>query len=78
MVIITDAQQNTILHIAGPLQPSERVAFMAALAELLVGRRRSLGDGELMRELRTLQRAHFAPPPDELNNGRPRDFTAPR
>ena len=38
---------------------------MAQLCELLIGCRRPLGDGELMRELRALQRAHFHPPPDE-------------
>ena len=65
MVTLTDAQQDAILSAARPLQPSERVAFMAALAELLAGRRLSLGDGELARTLRDLQRAHFHPPTDE-------------
>ena len=65
MIVLTDAQQDAILSAARPLQPSERVAFMAALAELLAGRRLSLGDGELGRTLRDLQRAHFHPPTDE-------------
>ena len=59
MVTLTDAQQDAILNVARPLQPSERVAFMAALAELLAGRRHSLGDGELGRMLRDLQRRIF-------------------
>ena len=65
MIVLTDAQQDAILNVARPLQPSERVAFMAALAELLAGRRLSLGDGELGRTLRDLQRQHFRPPTDE-------------
>ena len=64
MIVLTDAQQDAILSAARPLQPSERVAFMAALAELLASRRLSLGDGELGRTLRSLQREYFRPPTD--------------
>jgi hypothetical protein len=78
MIVLTDAQQDHILNVARPLQPSERVAFMAALAELLAGRRRSLGDGELGRTLRDLQREHFHPPPDDVvgMTGTRHDLTA--
>ena len=65
VITLTDAQQDAILNLARPLQPSERVAFMAAIAEQLTGRRVSLGDGELGRTLRDLQRAHFHPPTDD-------------
>jgi hypothetical protein len=64
MVTLTDAQQDAIFQVARPLKPHERAAFMAALCELIVGCRRSLGDGELMRELRALQRRYFQPPTD--------------
>ena len=65
MVTLTDAQQQQILSIAAPLAPAERVLFMAALAELIAGRRYSPGEGELMRVLRELQRRYFQPPSDE-------------
>jgi hypothetical protein len=64
VVTLTDERQQQILNIARPLQPSERLGFMAQLCELLVGCHRSLGDGELGRTLRDLQRQHFRPPTD--------------
>ena len=59
MVVITDKQQDAILGAARPLQPSERQPFMAALFEALVARRDEIGDGELGRTLRELQRKYF-------------------
>ena len=59
MVTLTDEQQAAILNVARPLSPAERVGSMAALAELLASRRLSLGDGELGRTLRSLQREYF-------------------
>jgi hypothetical protein len=67
VVTLSDQQQDAIFNAARPLQPSERLAFMAALAELLVGCKRSLGDGELARTLRDLQRQHFRPPADAID-----------
>ena len=64
MVTLTDEQQAAILNVARPLSPAERMEFMAALAELPASRRLSLGDGELGRTLRSLQREYFRPPTD--------------
>jgi hypothetical protein len=58
---LTDAQGLAILHAARPLQVEERAAFMAALGRLFAGRT-EIGDGELGRMLRELQRQHFRPP----------------
>jgi len=41
---------------------AERAAFMAALEALFTGRS-GVGDGELGRTLRDLQRQYFKPPP---------------
>ena len=64
MVTITDAQTSAITHATRPLQPSERAAFLEALETLLAGHD-EIGDGELGRALRDLQRQHFHPPTDE-------------
>jgi len=58
---LTDDQQTAVLRAAYPLQPHQRSAFMATLYTLLEGRH-SIGDGELYRVLRELQRQHFSPP----------------
>jgi hypothetical protein len=47
-----------ILRAATPLERYQREAFMTALALLLQGRK-EIGDGELFRILRDLQREHF-------------------
>jgi hypothetical protein len=64
-ILLTDAQTNAITNLARPLQPEERIAFMAALFEELLGRRAEIGDGELGRLLRDLHHRHFRPPSDE-------------
>jgi hypothetical protein len=66
MISLTDAQMTAISNVARPLQPTERAAFMAALFEELLGRRDgyAIGDGELARALRDLQRKHFRYPTD--------------
>jgi hypothetical protein len=61
MVLLTDLQVSAITNAARPLPP-ERAAFMAALLEALLMRRDELGDGELHRTLRELQRRQFRPP----------------
>jgi hypothetical protein len=62
MVLLTDAQVSAITNAARPLQPAERAAFLAALLEALLMHRDEIGDGELGRMLRDLQRRHFVPP----------------
>ena len=44
-----------------PQQATERTAFMTAL-ETLLADRTEIGDGELHRALRDLQRKYFKPP----------------
>ena len=58
---LTAAQEIAVIHVARPLQGHERAAFMAALETLFAGRN-DVGDGELGRALRDLQRKHFRPP----------------
>ena len=62
---LTDAQVDHIKFACRPLQPSERTALLAELFELLLNHRDQIGEGELGRELRALQRKHFTPPTDE-------------
>jgi hypothetical protein len=62
-MILTDAQALAIVHATRPLQEHEQAAFLEALAALLAGRD-TIGDGELGRVLRELQRQHFRPPTD--------------
>ena len=58
---LTDDQQMAILRATAPLEQHQRSAFMATLYSLLAGRH-SIGDGELYRFLRELQRQYFSPP----------------
>jgi hypothetical protein len=60
---LSGLQQTAILNAARPLAPAERTAFMAGLAKQLVGRS-EIGDGELHRAIRDLQRQYFRPPKD--------------
>jgi hypothetical protein len=62
---LSDTQVDHIMLVSGPLQPKERTRFMAALFETLLNYREQVGDGELGRLLRDLQRQHFTPPADE-------------
>jgi hypothetical protein len=55
-------QVAAITSVTRPLQPKERTAFMAALFQGLLHRRNEMGDGELGRTLRDLQRRYFTPP----------------
>jgi hypothetical protein len=64
VVILTDPQISTITNLARPLRPKEPAAFMAALFEDLLMRRNEVGEGELGRTLRDLQRRYFQPPTD--------------
>ena len=58
---ITEPQTLAIINATRPLQPQERVSFMMALETLLAGRH-EIGDGELFRALRDLQRKYLRPP----------------
>ena len=54
-------QSLAVIHATRPLQSHERTAFLTAL-EALFADRSDVGDGELGRTLRDLQRKHFRPP----------------
>ena len=58
---LTSEQEVAIIHATKPLQVEERTAFMTALTAWL-NDRAEVGDGELSRTLRDLQRKHFKPP----------------
>ena len=55
---LTDRQQSAVLRTANPLERYQREAFMTALS-LLLNNRSEIGDGELFRILRELQREHY-------------------
>ena len=58
---LTERQQSAVLNATNALDRLQKDAFLAALAHLLEGRN-EIGDGELCRTLRDLQREHFRPP----------------
>jgi len=60
-MILTHAQQTAITHATRPLQQTERRALLAALEASFAGGT-EIGNGELGRTLRELQRKHFRPP----------------
>jgi hypothetical protein len=67
---LTERQQDAVMRITTPLDPLQRQAFLKALSELYRGQ--EVGDGELYRTMRELQRAHFLYPqinPHAPNHG---------
>lgn len=58
---LTDSQQWQVIRATNPLDMLQRDAFLAALLQQFAGRT-EIGDGELFRTLRELQRQHFRPP----------------
>jgi hypothetical protein len=60
-VVLSEMQQLAVIHAAKPLAPIERGAFLTAL-ETWLADRTEIGDGELGRALRDLQRKFFRPP----------------
>jgi hypothetical protein len=63
-ISLSDDQLSAIMRASQPLEPFERSAFLAALATLFQGRS-EIGDGELFRSIKQLQREHFRPPVPE-------------
>ena len=55
---LTDRQQSAVLRAANPLEAYQREAFITALS-LLLKNHNEIGDGELFRILRELQREHY-------------------
>jgi hypothetical protein len=60
-ISLSDGQLSAIMRASQPLEPAQRSTFLSALATLFQGRSQ-IGDGELERVLRELQREHFRPP----------------
>jgi hypothetical protein len=58
---LSDSQITAIWSASRPMQPQEREAFLGALGAVFQGRD-SVGDGELYRAIRELQRTHFRAP----------------
>ena len=60
---LSDKQQLAVINVTRPLQAGKKTAFLTALQDQLAGRT-EVGDGELHRTLKDLQRQHFRPPAD--------------
>ena len=58
---LTAAQEIAVIYASRPLQPQERAAFLDELKARLANRS-EVGDGELFRAMRELQRKHLKPP----------------
>jgi hypothetical protein len=58
---LTDEQYDALINALRPLQTVERQQLLGALNVMFEGRC-DVGDGELGRALRTLQREYFRPP----------------
>jgi hypothetical protein len=65
---LTDAQISAIMALSRPLSPDQRSRFLEMLAAKLDGRR-ELGDGQLYRLCRELQREYFSPPDFNVDSG---------
>ena len=57
---LTDEQMTALLRAAAPLDPDLRSPFLAACARTLQDR--TLGDGEVFRAIREVQREFWHPP----------------
>jgi hypothetical protein len=60
-IALTDVQISTVMALARPLSPHQRIAFLEMVAAKLNGQR-ELGDGAIYRLCRELQRQLFDPP----------------
>jgi hypothetical protein len=60
-ISLSDIAMTQIMQAARPLQPHERETFLQLVAARLNGKR-ELGDGEIFRLIREVQRAVFDPP----------------
>jgi hypothetical protein len=57
---LTEPQTLAIIHASRPLAPTERGAFLEALQSQLA-KHSEIGDGQLHRLIRDLQRQYFRP-----------------
>jgi hypothetical protein len=63
---LTEAQHVAVCRAINPLDRNQQDAFLAAL-EIMLAERTSVGDGELFRMLRELQRIHLAAYPERTS-----------
>ena len=59
---ISDSQLEMIMEACTPMLPQDRDRFLRALADALGGEPQPLGDGQLHRAVRSLQRQYWRPP----------------
>jgi hypothetical protein len=76
---LTDAQLTAVFEAARPLAVRDRDAFLQAVAEALQGHR-EIGDGDVARVVRMVQRRFFDPPleTDERAQSHPRRMARAR
>ena len=67
-IALTDAEITSIMRMARPLQPDDRVRFVELVAAKLRGRR-ELGEGTVWRTCVEIQRQLFRPPDLARSNG---------
>jgi hypothetical protein len=60
-IALSDAQLDTIFHLAGPLPPQDRDAYLREVAAALDGRE-EIGDGFVARVCAEVQRRFWHPP----------------
>jgi hypothetical protein len=60
-IALTDAQLSAVFDAARPLPRASRDAFLLDLAAALAGIT-DIGDGDVARAIRAVQRKHFDPP----------------
>jgi hypothetical protein len=65
-IALTDSQLDAVFEAARPLAVHDRDPFLQEVAGLLQGIT-DIGDGDVARAIRAVQRKHFDPP--ELNQG---------
>jgi hypothetical protein len=70
-IALTDDQITSIMQLAAPLSPADRVRFLQLIAERLRNQD-DVGDGSISRLCRELQRQFFTPPSTETARGSPR------
>jgi hypothetical protein len=61
LLSLSDSQITTIMGLARPLSPAQRIAFLEMVAAKLNGQR-DIGDGAIFRLCRDLQKELFDPP----------------
>ena len=72
---VSDNQLAMIMRACAPLEPVDRDPFLRALAAALCSEPQPLGDGQIFRAIKALQREHWRPPTIERSPLGPRHGT---